>query len=333
MAKPTASQVHVNTPLTNISVAYMQSAEDFVARRVFPNVPVQHQSDRYYIYDRADFNRDQAEKRAPGTESAGGGYTLDNSPNYFCDVWAIHKDVDDQIMANSDPVLRPDRDATEWVTQQLMIRQEVEWVSTYFTGGVWTAGDLDGVNASPGTSEFLQWDDDASTPIEDIRTGKTTIKQNTGMKGNTLVVSQAVMDALVDHPDIVDRVKYSGGVGNTSPAMVNEQTLAALFGLDRVMVASAVQNTAAESLTESSSFIAGKKALLCHAAPNPGIMTPTAGYTFSWRNYLNVGNEMGVAISRFRMDHLKSDRVEGEIAMDFELVSSDLGYFFDNAVA
>jgi hypothetical protein len=42
---------------------------------VFPNIPVQKKSDRYYTYDRGDFNRDEMEERAPGTESEGSGYT------------------------------------------------------------------------------------------------------------------------------------------------------------------------------------------------------------------------------------------------------------------
>ncbi len=46
---PTQTDVHVNQPLTNISVAFMQSDAGFVARKVFPVVPVAKQSDRYYV--------------------------------------------------------------------------------------------------------------------------------------------------------------------------------------------------------------------------------------------------------------------------------------------
>ena len=80
MTTPTNSAVHVDAALTNISVAFLQNANNFVAGRVFPNVAVSKQSDRYFVFDRGDFNRDEAEVRAPGTESAGGGYNLDNTP-------------------------------------------------------------------------------------------------------------------------------------------------------------------------------------------------------------------------------------------------------------
>ena len=71
MPQPTASSVHVNAPLTSISIAFLQDQSGFVARKVFPAVPVNKQSDRYYIYDRGDFNRDEMKERAPATESAG----------------------------------------------------------------------------------------------------------------------------------------------------------------------------------------------------------------------------------------------------------------------
>lgn len=333
MALPTSGAVHVDSALTNISVAFLQNASHFVAGQVFPNVPVDKQSDRYFTFDRGDFNRDDAQVRAPGTESAGGGYNLDNTPSYFCDVISYHKDIPDAIVANADKAVDLQRAASEFVSHKLLIKKEKDWVSKYFTGGVWT-NDYDGVASSPTGAQVIKWSDTTSgDPVGNLRSGKTAILQSTGFMPNTLVLGQEVMDALVDHPDIVDRVKYSGGVGNGNPAMVNEQTLAALFGLDRVIVSRAIENTAAEKATNAHSFIGGKKALLCYAAPAPSLMAPSAGYTFSWTGYLDAGNDFGMATTRFRMDHLKSERVEGEIAMAHKLVSADLGFFWDAIVA
>src|ERR1700704_4925075 len=140
MPSPYLSQVHVNRPLTNMSLAYIQSETAFVASRVFPMVPVDKKSDRYFIYTKDDWFRDDATLRAPNTESAGGGYDLDNTPTYVCQVYAYHKDIDEQEEANSDVPLNPERDATRFVTRKLLIRQEIQWVSDYFTTGKWTGG-------------------------------------------------------------------------------------------------------------------------------------------------------------------------------------------------
>ena len=44
MPSPTPRDVHVDAALTNISIAYKQSDDAFVAEKVFPVVPVGKQS-------------------------------------------------------------------------------------------------------------------------------------------------------------------------------------------------------------------------------------------------------------------------------------------------
>ena len=136
MPQPTVSDVHVDAILTNMSVAYIQSQTNFVANQVFPSIPVEKQSDKYFVYTKGDWFRDEAEVRAPASPSAGSGYTLSTS-TYNALVYAFHKDVDDQTRANSDNPLAPDRDATTFITQRMLLRQEIQWTSDFFTTSVW----------------------------------------------------------------------------------------------------------------------------------------------------------------------------------------------------
>lgn len=325
--EPTPGDVHVNTPLTNISVAFHQSAENFVAGRVFPEVPVQKQSDRYYTYDRGYFNRDDMKRRAPGTESAGGGYSVDNTPTYFCDVWGFHHDVPDQVRANEDSPIKSDRDATILCSTKHLIRREKIWVSKYFTTGVWTY-EITGTASSTGAN-VIQWNDAASDPIVDVRNAATSVAESTGFRPNTLVLGRRVYDKLCDHPDFMDRIKYGGT--NGEPARVNRQALSALFEIDSVFVMDAIENTAKEGQTNSHSFIGGKHALLVYSAPSPGLQIPTGGYTFTWSGL--YGMQKGIRMKSFRMEALESDRIEIGAAFDCKLVAADLGYFFNAIVA
>lgn len=332
MAQPTNSAVHVDAALTNISVAYLQGADKFVAGKVFPNVPVSKQSDRYFVFDRGDFNRDEAQIRAPGTESAGGGYDLDNTPTYFANVHAFHHDVPDQVRANADPAVDVERAASEYVMHKMLIKREKLWATNFFSTGVWTNEEA-GTASSPALGETIHWSDQTSgDPIGDMRAAITTVEESTGFTPNKLVISKGVLDALVDHPDIVDRVKYATST-SANPAMVNEQTLAALFGLEQVLVMRGIENTAAQGASASHSFIGGKNALLTYAAPTPSLMTPTGGYQFSWTGFMGQTNGFGVATKRFYMDALESTRVEAQMAFDMKLVSGDLGYFFNGIIA
>ena len=170
----------------------------------------------------------------------------------------------------------------------------------------------------------------ASDPVTDVLKARRTISNNTGSDGNSLVLGYFVHQSLMNHPDIIDRVKYGQTAG--APAKANLATLAALFEVDRILVMNAIQNTAKKGQTSSHSFIGGKHALLAYSAPSPGLMTPSAGYTFSWTGLMGNGIE-GNRIRQYRMENLSSDRVEIDMSFDAKLVCADLGYFFNGIVA
>lgn len=333
-AQPSRSDVHVNRPLTNISIAFVQSAENFVAARVFPNVPVLKRSDVFFEYDRAEFNRDEMKERAPGTESAGGTYDIGND-TYFARTRAYHRDVPDEIRDNADDPINLDREATIFVTTKGLIKREVTWVAQYFIAGapgaIWTFV-VDGaatasVSFDPtdaGNNDKVFWDDASSTPIEDIRQGKRFVLESTGFMPNTLTLGRSVFDTLLDHPDIVGRLDRGQ---TTGPAIVQRESLAALFELDDVLVMDAIQNTGKEGLAATHVFIGGKHALLSYKPSTPGLLTPSAGYTFSWTGRVGSGED-GMRIKRFRMEKLESDRIEIDMSYDQKKVSADLGYMF-----
>lgn len=313
MPQPTLSDVHVNAPLTNISVAYMQQAP-YIADAVFPVVPVARQSDVYYEFTKEDFLRDEAKPRAPGTESAGGGFTLSTS-SYGCLVEAYHKDVDDQTRSNADNVLAIDTAATQWVTQKMLIRRERRWISNFFGSGIW------GTDITPGTL----WSAVNSTPRSDVDTGKKAVQETTGFVPNTLVLTPPVFYALRNHAEIRDQFKY------TSADSIDAAMMARFFGVDRLFVLGGVYTSSNEGATNVTTFMGGKHALLCYSQPTPSLMAPSAGYTFSWSGF--TGSVAGVRIKRFRMEHLESERIEGQMAYDFKKVAASLGYFFASVVA
>jgi hypothetical protein len=318
MAQPTQTGVHLDAILTNISVAYIQMQTNFIAGDVFPTVPVTKQTDKYYTYTKNDWFRDEMQIRPDATESAGSGYGLSTAA-YSCDVWALHKDIGDQTRANTDNPLNPDRDATQWLTQRGLLRREIQWVSDYFGTSIW------GTDVTGGTN-FTVWSEYAnSDPIEDIETGKATILTNTGFLPNTMVLGYNVFRRLKWHPDVKDTFKY------VSSESITSGMLAQMFELDRILVAKAIKATNNEGETAAYSMTHGNHALLCYVNPSPGLLAPSAGYTFTW-NGVSGGMDVPTGVSRFRMDTLKADRLEIEMAWDNKIVASDLGYFFSGAV-
>lgn len=325
MAQPTQYSVHIDAILTNISVAYIQQAANFVATKVFPIVPVDKQSNKYFKYTKNDWFRDEAQVRADATESAGGGYNL-STDTYNATVWAFHKDIGDQTRANADTPINLDREATEFVTGRILLRQEVDFQENFFTTGVWGT-DVTGVAGAPSSGQFRQWNDYTnSDPIDDVEEGKEDILKATGFMPNTLVLGYQVFRQLKNHPDLVDRIKY------TTSDVITEDIMARLFGVDRVLVTRSVKASNKEGASEAYSFVYGKSAMLCYSAPSAGLLQPSAGYAFAWTGVSNgLGQTIGT--SRFRMESLKSDRIEAEAAWDNKVVAADLGYFFATAIA
>jgi hypothetical protein len=256
---------------------------------------------------------------------------VDNTPSYFARVYSHHKDIAEQDRQNQDEPIDLDRDSTQFVTQKILLKRDRVWASNYFTTGVWSNTDQTGVAAAPGANQFLQWNQAAATPIDDIKNRALQMWSITGFRPNKLVVGPRVYRVLSDHATIVDRIKYSGGVSPGSPAVITPQAIAAILGVDEVVVPGGVVNTAIKGAADAIDFIFGKAALLVYANPSPSILMPSAGYTFLWTGMSGGAN--GARIKKWWMDEIESDRVEGEMAFDLKAVATDCGQFFTAAIA
>lgn len=333
MPNPTQSDLHVNVPLTNVSVAYIPNAGDYVCQKVFPKVPVQKQSDLYWKWSKSDWRRTDVVKRAPGTESAGVGWNYDTD-TYYAHVYAVHRDIDDQVRANADSNFSLDSDSTKFLTNQMLLKRELDWADTYFKTGVW-ATEYDGVASGVGAGEFLQWSDAASDPIKDVAEWKLAYRLLTGYEPNKLVMGPDVLRELKSHPDIIDRIKF------TQRGVVTKDLLASLFEIPEILVPLAskvvddvrINDARAQDLAATYEFVTDTKSMLLSYSPaSPSLLTPSAGYTFVWSGY-HGGNSEGIRMKQFRMDPIASDRLECEMTYDMKVVAPDMGIFFKTVVA
>src|SRR5208282_1475177 len=120
----TFTDVHVSAALTNVSVAFFQDEANYIADKIFPLIPVVHQTDQYFVWSLADFYRNDAQMRADGVESAGTGMNL-TTQTYAANVWALHKDIGPQIRANADPAIDIDVTTTRMLMQKLLIKRDL----------------------------------------------------------------------------------------------------------------------------------------------------------------------------------------------------------------
>jgi len=306
MPSPTARQSHIDRALTNVSIAYRNA--EFVGPGIFPTVPVQKQSDKFFIFDKGNWFRDDAGPRAPGTRAPRADYTLSTS-NYLCVEKALAKQVPQEVIDNSDDPLTPLVRATERATRGLMLAQEIDILDLVFGTG-WAS------SATPGTL----WSNDAADPLGDIETGMNTVALAIGAEPNVGIIGRGLWRYVKNHPDIIDRIKYGQTAGG--PARVTEAAVAALAGLDRLLVARGIKNTADEGAADVMAYIGGNHLALLFVTGSPALDEPSAGYLFSW---------MGREVNRYVEDQEHAQVVEARESWDSLITASDAGYLIKSA--
>lgn len=296
--RPTLRDVHVNRPLSNISIGFQNGM--YIAQEVLPVVQVEKKSDVYFSFDKASWYRDRAKPRAPGTRAQRGDYAI-TTASYLCVSDALAKGIPDEVRENVDDPLRPDVEATEFVSDALLLGLEIRVADLVTASGNWSQA------ASPAT----QWDSDTSDPVGDVDTAVNGVVSRIGRLPNIGVISWDIWRNLKQHPDLLDRVKY------TKPGAPIELTdIAQWFNLERVLLGTAIKNTAQEEAAESMSYVWGENMWVGYVPPTAALMTPAAGYTLVWGNR---------TVSRFREDQEKQDVVEAEWYTDELVTASDAG--------
>ena len=330
----TPAQVHLDQPLTNLTVAYLQETTGFIADRVFPRVPVSKQTDKYYIYDRAEYNRNPGlKKMAPRTRPETSGMSL-STDSYSIEVYAEGANFDFQTLANEDTMLQIRQAEAERLTMKMMVGREKMWADTYFSAGIW-ATEYQGVSGGPNTGEVRQWDDYVnSNPIIDVTNAKRTAQlASGGFRPNIMVVTRDVRDVLVHHPVILARL--SGGATVSDTALVTDAKLAEIFEVSEFLVSDAIENTAAAGLAENNAFINTKKAALYYRPVAPGLRVPSAGYNFTWAE-LDNSSGYGVEIRSYTGEYLAIEGIAEELhavmAYDMKVVGKEMGVFFKDII-
>jgi len=315
MSLPTLSDITAVDPvLSNILIGYKQDASRFLASQLFPVVPVADKSGTYYLFDKKYWQTDNMKVRVPGQEYMRADFGA-STTTYDTVQWALAVPIADEIRRANQAPLDLETAAIEYLAQKSLIRKERAFSTDFFKKSVWETDDDNSVT---------DWDDYTSgDPITDVLTAKRTISLSTGKSANTIAMGEIVHAALINHPDIVDRVKYV-----QMPTMTAiTSAMAGMFGLDKYLVGMAGYNTANEGQTFSAAAIIDDDALVCYVEPSPRVFKASAGYTFAWGG----GGGNGVIINS-RDELNDADLIKNKEQWDQKAVATDLGYFFFDVV-
>ena len=336
----TFRDVHVDRSLSNLSIAHWQTTDMFVSGRFFSNLPVINASDTYTTYPQGYFNRIYDSKRAEdGIANSIQYKTVEETYSVKEDALRIF--ISDKKRANADPHRNLDMEATEAVTNAIMIGKEQDFSDTFLTTGKWSK-DITGWDSTgiAGANQRLAWDLASADPVQDVLDEIVEmVKRGGGRRPNKGLMTLDLYMKVREHPSILDRVRYNQG--NAAPAQITTQALAMLFELDEIMLMQTVINMADDGIEDSTTglppvnnqFISSEAFLMCHVPPGAGLYTATASLTFAWNQYIAHGLNAGPAIRRYRpQDGRKGEFIEAELAIDQKIVSKDLGTLFTGMI-
>lgn len=324
--------------LTNLSIAHDETLADELSSTVFPTLPVQLRSGQYFKWPRGAFLRDQMRLRGLGKEpELAAGWEV-SKDTFYCEEWALADVIDDRQRSVVAPVGDElEQASVRMLTNAAIIRRERDWIDSFFKTGVWNYERTGVTTVTDPNTQVLQITESSVNSIRYFDDLLDNFELESGHRPNVAVLGPDVFRAIVHDPEYIERVKYTtGGLpGDTSN---RRRIVAAVLGLDRVVVPRQVWNVAKEGLPNQLELIVPRKDMgLFYSPTTPGLKTESAGYRFAWTGLVpeeaGTGQFFSNRIERDRLKRAKSDWFGIYTAFDHKVVASDLGVFLRNIVA
>lgn len=321
-----------HTMLSNMAIAYFQQAQG-AAKEIMPVVPVDLSSDNYFIFSKEDLLRNNV-RRKPQFGKVTPAIMAEQMETYRCEVDQIIVGIDQIARTNQirrpGPAIKDPRVArVKFMAEQMNIHQDLLFAKKFFKKGVWNNEWTGGTAYSKENKTFIKFTDANSTPIKYFDDIATEIQQKTGRRPNKLGLGVNTFNALKEHPEILERVKFGGTSAN--PAAVTREVLAQLFQVKKVVVFSSIYNTADYGEEEDMQFICdADSAIFAYATDTPSIEEPSAGYIFSW-DMLGDGNYIPT-LQYEGEGGTHSEFLESLYASDMKVTAPDLAAFLSECV-
>lgn len=269
-------QVSVNPILTQVLIGYKNHL--FGWSELFPRVPVLLPSGTIIRFDNSDWVEFDTRKEA--NSNTNHRFFTFSGDTYSCDKHRLIGDLPkDHVRdaANMGIPYRLEERAATGTYNSILFKREIA-AATIAT----TASNYDSSHKITLAGND-QWSHNGSDIIGQVNTGRSVVQLDTGMFPNMGVFGYDAFIAAYNNAQIVER--YSQ---NTKPDELNgieaqAQVLAAVLGLDRIIVAQALKK---DAQTNTVTRIGGSDSVVLAYVPDEGdIYTPSYGYTYGLEGY------------------------------------------------
>lgn len=305
--------IHRDAPLSNLMSAAFADEQEFIAGQVFPTVTVAHESDEYYVLDKASWNVIHNDVRARKQSAQEITFQV-SSDRYAVKNYALREGNAFEDLDNADLAIRLRETSAANITQALLRGRELR-VAQKITS-------ISNIGSGVVLAGATKWSNYVSSnPLADVATGHAFIRQQTGLMANTGIIDVDTLNIMKRHPALLDLYKYTQG-GRLTNAQIQE-----LLEVDRLLIGKGIYNPSPLNGTGvgSTTNIWGNNVVLAHITPGTGLKTRTLGLNMVWNP---AGFPGAFNVIRYN-DADQSKRVEWTEAGYFEdqkIVAPQLAY-------
>lgn len=303
----------IDPKMTAIAIAYRNPDIALIADNVLPRTPTA-QEFKWMLFEKSQGftvpDSQVGRKSMPNEVDFGGQEITDKVVNHGFDDIVPNED----IQADNQGV-DPLGLATGFLTGLVNLAREIRASNLVFNAATYPAGNKSTLS---GTS---QWSDQTnSNPIVAISDAldSVIIRPNIGILG------RATWTKLRQHPKLVQAVFGT----SQSAGLITRQQFADLFELQELFIGEGFVNTAKKGQTPSIQRVWGKHASFIYRDRAAG---PQVGMTFGYT--AQFGDKIAGMIDEPKIGLTGSVRVRSGERVKEIVAASDLGYFFENAVA
>jgi len=308
---------YIDPVLTNLSQKYTNASDDFIARKLFPVIVVPKPSGKYWAYNKDNLraggtNIDLRTGRSKTSEVTFGKSLKDFGP---LSEHALKDFISKDELAFVDSPLDIEQDSVENLNEVMTIAEEISLATMLRDTAIIT----NNITLS-GTSQFSDYAN--SDPFVTIKNRVIAQRNSSFKRPNTIAFGWDVWLQLVDHPKVLERIKYNRDGVITQADIIK---LFSPYGITQVFVGAAMYDATTEGQTGTPTSIWGKDIIIGYVTPTPSLRAVNGGYTLQLRD--------GKYVDKWDDSDPKGEWVRNNDYYDQMLFASELFSLIKNAVA
>lgn len=306
------------TPRPDLGAAYEEYMDDpdmgqFIALTVASIVKSNVQKGNY-----SSITRETALRSADAKRTATSAYNRvtmgAEDKSFSCDEFGLEASVDDRKRNFYKSSFDHEAASLRQLIRRMRLAQEIRMATLIQNTTTWTGAALfTDVSAAP-------WATAASAIIKPVIDAKEKVRVGTGMEPNALIVSKAVFQSMLYNTGIIARFP---GAALVTEDMIRAN-LAAIFGLQKLIVGGAVKNTADEGLDASIADVwTNVHAMVARVADDgAGIDTPCVARTFLWE----VDSPTDLVVESYREEQVRANILRARHDVDEVVIDAAQGH-------